>query len=140
MPPHFHFFHPYPLSLFLFVIPSCLCPTLASENLWLLPILPHLTSHLMLAADCCIIFPHFLLPLFSLLVYWHVFCLSGLRLIHLLLYTHKVTIIGKHGICSLNVGPGRWVSYPVFFDSKQIFKLLSGSIETWMSIKCRRGS
>jgi len=49
-----------------------------------------------------------------------------------------VIIIGKHGIYSLIVWPGRWVSCPVLFNSNQIFSLLSGNIKNWMPIKCQR--
>ncbi len=52
---------------------------------------------------------------------------SSKRLIHLLLiYPHKVIVIGKHGICSLIVWLGRLVSCPVFSNSKQFFSSLSG--------------
>ncbi len=43
-------------------------------------------------------------------------------------------IIEKHGICSLVVWTGRWVSCPVFSNSMQFFSSPRGSIENWMPI------
>ncbi len=40
----------------------------------------------------------------------------------------------------LIVSLGRWVSCPVFSNSKQFFSLPRGSIENWMQIKCQRVS
>ncbi len=77
MPPHFHFFCPYSFCLFLicdpllFVLSHCLRNSVCWIRCCL--VLPHLSSYLVLVADCCIFF-HFLLPLFFLLVYWHVVC------------------------------------------------------------------
>ncbi len=78
IPPHFHFFRPYLFCLFLvydpllFVPSPCLRKSVFLE--WLLPILPHLVSHLILVTECRINFLCFVLPLFSLLLYWHAVC------------------------------------------------------------------
>ena len=117
------------LSVYLlFVTPSCscLCSPLASENLFVgLVVLsnpPTPTSVISSWAAC------------------NLFSAQHLRIIHLLLYRHKVIGIGKHGICSLIVWSGRWVGCPIFSNSNQLFSLLSGSNGIWMPVKYQRVS
>jgi hypothetical protein len=92
--------------------------------------------HFMLVDDHHINFSAVVVAIFSLS--WIIvmqFVYISLRLIHLLLiYPHKVIIIGKHGVCSLIVWFGQLVSCPVFSNSKQFFSSLSDSIANWMPI------
>ncbi len=78
MAPHFHFFCLYSFCLFLVCDPLLFVPSccLRKSVCWIscCIILLHLSTHLVLVADCFIKFSPFLLPLFFFLVYWHGVC------------------------------------------------------------------
>ncbi len=103
----------------LLFMPSC---CLRKSVCWIscCPILPHLLSHLVLVAVCykknspCFVASFLPLGLFACGLF-----LAARDLVTS--YSMYTTVIVKHGICSLIVWPGRWVSCPVFSDSKQIY-------------------
>ena len=109
---------------FLFETPSCscLCPPLASENLFVgLVLLPTPPTPTYVISSCAcgwllyLFSPVFVVSFLSLgLLVCSLFSAHQPKTNSPSLMYNKVIIIGKHGICSLIVLPGRWVGCQSF--------------------------